>query len=152
MSVRKEIYEILSNKLNTLNYFQIIDIYKGQFNDENANNINVFPAVYISIGNISYEEAVLDFVEGVAQVDVFVFFKKFEDTSVGANNQADSLAILSIMDTIVDELQGSYGSFFTELSQVSEEDLSFTYGKPVFKVSFSTNIIKKVEGVNYILN
>ncbi|WP_442265884.1 hypothetical protein ACSIGC_16545 [Tenacibaculum sp. ZS6-P6] len=152
MSVRVEIFNELSSRLENMNFFQIIDIYKGQFSDEEANGITNFPAVYISISKIDYEEMTVDFIEGRAVVDVYVFFKQFNNTDILDKNKPSSLEILTIMDETVDKLHGATGSFFSELSQTGEEDLSFIYEKPAFKISFSTEIRKRVELGNYILN
>lgn len=152
MSVRVEIFNELSSRLDGMNFFQIIDIYKGQFSDEDANGISHFPAAYVSISRIDYEEMTVDFIEGRAVVDVYVFFRQFDNTDILDKNKPSSIDILNIMDEIVDELHGATGNFFSELSQTAEEDLSFIYGKPAFKVSFSTEIRKRVELDNYILN
>jgi len=152
MSVRIEIYETLSQKLADLNYFEIIDIYKGQFSDEEANRISHFPCTFVTINSIDYEETMFDLIEGTALIDVHVFFRQFSDTEVGSNEQEEALEILTIMDTVVDELQGTSGNFFSELSQVSEEDLSYIYLKPAFKVTFSTIIRKRIDNNNYLLN
>lgn len=151
MSVRIEIFESLSSKLKDMNFFKIIDIYKGQFSEEDANSISSYPAAYVSISNIEYEETTVDFVEGNATIDIYVFFRQFENTDILDKNKPSTLEMLKIMDDIVDELHGTSGKFFSELSQNAEEDLSFRYGKPAFRMSFSTGIVKRIEANNYTI-
>ncbi|SNR16525.1 hypothetical protein [Tenacibaculum jejuense] len=152
MSVRKEIYELVSTKLAALGTFNEIDLYKGQFDEESSDDLSSFPAAYISIGSISYEDMVLNVLEGSLLLDVYVFFEQNTDTKVGASNQELSLAILSTIDNVVESIQSTSGNFFTDLTQTAEEDLTPTYKRPVYKITFSTNIYKKVDAVNYILN
>ncbi|WP_299713632.1 hypothetical protein [uncultured Tenacibaculum sp.] len=152
MSVRKEIYQSVASKLDAIGTFTLIDLYKGQFDEEDSNGLNRFPAAYISIGSITYQDMVLDVLEGGLQLDVYIFFKQDADTEVGASNQETSLAILSTIDDVVEAIQKTSGNYFTDLTQIAEEDLTPTYKRPAYKVTFSTNIYKKVGITNYILN
>lgn len=151
MSVRKDVYNSIASELEALGKFNLVDLYKGQFDEENITNIPRYPAAFISINNIEYQDMSMDIQEGNLIVDVYVFFDRNDEISLEEPNRENSLEILTVLDDVVNALQKTYGEFFTSLSQITDQDLTPTYKNPSFKISFSSMVFKRLEMADYIL-
>ncbi len=151
MSVRKEIHNLISAKLETLDLYHWIDMYKGQMNNKESYPTG-FPCAFVSIGSIKYEDMTLGIKEGNLILDIYIFFEKGGDTFNSAADKENSLTILDTVDETIEELENFKGGLFTELSQNGEEDLTERYKRPAFKISFEATIYKRMKNNDYVLN
>lgn len=145
MSIRKLIHDPMATIVEQQT--QWTDVWKAQVG---ANDIKEkqypfnFPAGFISIGRIQWEDMTLNVQEGNVLIDVYLFFNKFGDTFEGATDKEDSFADIDVVETIADELQWLEGSPFKELTLVIEEDLAERYNRPGWKLTFKTIVYKQV--------
>ncbi|MFL0104964.1 hypothetical protein [Tenacibaculum maritimum] len=152
MSVRKELYNAVASKLSELKIFDWIDLYKGQLSNPNDNYPTGFPAAFISIGRINYEDMTMNVQEGEGVLELYIFFNKGGDTFEGAEDKETSLKILDTLDTVVNTVQWLQSEYFQELTQIGEEDLTQRYNRPAYKLSFSLLVYNRLKQPNYVLN
>lgn len=152
MSVRIEIYNKVSAKLKELDFMEWIDLFKGQMTNKNDSYPTGFPCSFVSIGRINYEDMTMGIKEGRLILDIYVFFNKGGDTFIGAEDKDTSLEILNQIDSVIETIEGLLGEFFTEINQSGEEDLTQSYQRPAYKLSFDTLIYKRIKKPDYVLN
>ena len=152
MSVRKEIYNTISAKLKELKIFDWIDLYKGQLTNKNDSYPTGFPAAFISIGRIKWDDMTMGIKEGNGLIKIYLFFNKGGDTFVDAKDKDDSLLILDTQDNVIEELEGIENNCFTPLSQTDEEDVTEGYQRPAYIITFETIAYKRIKKPNYVLN
>lgn len=151
MSTRKEVYNKISNKLSELNYFEWIDLFKGQITSKEDYPTG-FPCVFISIGTIQYENMTSAMREGKNQIEIYLFFEKGGDTFFTADDKNKSLEILDIVTSVSDNLAFLEGDCFTQLELTGEEDLTERYQRPAYKLSFTTLIYNINTTIGYVPN
>lgn len=146
MSLRKIIHDAIATKINAT-AVQWVDVWKAQVGSKDAKELQYpfpFPASFISIKRITWEDMTGDAKEGTVEIDVYLFFEKFGDTFEGATDKDDSFADIDLVETIADDLHWIEDSPFKELTQTAEEDLTDRYERPAHKLSFQTIVYKQV--------
>jgi len=153
MSIRKIIHDAIVGELNRevddVKVYDLkwIDMWKAQFgakDDKEKQYPYNFPAAFISVKNIAWIDEVIDNKTGTVTIDVWLVFNKFGDTFEGATDKDDSFAIIDLVESIADGLHWIEDSPFKELTQISEEDLTERYERPVYKLTFQTIVYKQV--------
>lgn len=163
MSVKKEIYLATSGKINELketakagssSTFKTIDLWKAQVGaGGNDKDSVVYPAAFVSIANIAWEDMTLNIQEGTARVSIYLFFSRHGDTFVGAKDLLDSLKILDIIQQVVEKIQWVYkDNFFTELTQTGDQDVTDRYKRPACILTFEAQAYNKLKLPNYVHN
>jgi len=150
MNVRKEIYKTLSPVINGITAIEWVDLWKAQMNRPKEHYPFGFPAVFIGINNISYQDMTLGTKEGRAQIDLYVFFDKYGDTFAGADDQDNSLLILDTLDEIVQTVEDTEGGLFTGLKLSGDEDVSTRYNRPAYILKFECLIYNPVKADEYV--
>lgn len=145
MSLRKIIHDAIAAKLDV--HTEWTDVWKAQVgvkdNKEKQYPFN-FPAGFVSIKRIVWQDMTLNAKEGTVDIEVFVFFNKFGDTFEGATDKDNSFADIDTVETIADDLHWLEDSPFKELTQTAEEDLTERYERPAWKLTFQTIVYKQV--------
>lgn len=145
MSIRKIIHDSIATVLNS--HTEWADVWKAQVGAKDTKEKQYpfnFPAGFVSIRNIQWEDMTLDVKEGNVLIDVYLFFNKFGDTFEGATDKDTSFEDIDVVETIADELHWIEESPFKELTQVNEEDMTERYERPAFKLTFKTIVYKQV--------
>jgi len=151
-SVRKELYNAITDKLKELNLYEWIDLDKAQVDRQKENYPFYFPAAFIRIRNIQYEDMTLDMQEAEATIDVLVFFDRYGDTFDGAVDRTESLNILDNLDVTIQKLQWEEVESFGIMTNTNDEDLTERYKRPAYKLTFKTIIYKCLNTDNYVFN
>ncbi len=151
MSVRKELYNALASKLEQVG-IKTVDLYKGQLSGANEDYPTNFPAGYISISNIKWEDMTMGAKEGNAFVKIYLFFNKGGDTFIGAADKEETLKILDTQEDVIEEIEGIEGNLFTPLSQTDEDDQTERYKRPTYIITFETLAYKRIKKLGYVLN
>ena len=148
MSIRKIIHDAVTTELNKPEYgLEWVDMFKGQFGAKDAKEKQYpynFPAGFVSVRNIAWVDEVNDNKTGTVTIDVWLVFNIFGDTFEGATDKDDSFTIIDTVENVADGLHWIEESPFKELTQISEEDLTEPYERPVFKLTFQTIVYKQV--------
>ncbi len=148
MSIRKIIHNAITTELNKDEYgLEWVDMWKAQFGAKDAKEKQYpynFPAAFVSIKNIVWEDEVNDNKTGAVSIDIWLIFEIFGDTFEGASDKDTSFEIIDTVEAVADGLHWIEESPFKELTQISEEDLTERYERPVFKLSFETLVYKQV--------
>ena len=150
MALRNDLYLAVSNKLDQLNRFEWIDLYKAQLDNKNEAYPTGFPCAFVSVSRIQYEDMTMNAQEGNAQVDVWLFFNKGGDTFMDAADKSHSLEVVDITDEVVRAIQWLEGDTFTPLQQTGDVDITEQFKRPAYKLSFTTETYTKLINPHYV--
>ena len=146
-SIRTVIYKAIKTKLKASNAYNMewIDIWKAQVGTSKEKKYPFnFPAAFISTRRINWSDMVGNVKEGTTQIEVFLFFDKYQDTFDGATDEDDSLLINDTVEQVANDLHWIETDPFKELTEVADEDLTTAYNRPAFKLTFETIIYKQI--------
>ena len=76
MSLRKEIHDLISGRLTAQAAYQLVDMWKAQITPTKSKLVEGFPAAFVSIGAINWQDMTLGVKEGAVTIDVYLFFNK----------------------------------------------------------------------------
>lgn len=153
--IRSKAYLTINEKLKELNTFKTSDLWKGQVTTSATIKSNpvVYPASFVSIGAIQWEDMTMNIQEGKLKIMLYLFFNKYGDTFDGASDQLDSLEILDTLNDVVEKTQWlSAENHFTELTQTNEQDVTERYGRPAYILTFEADCYNKLKLPNYVYN
>ena len=145
MSVRKKIHDPIAAQLTNMETFTMVDMWKAQLTPSKNSFKAGFPAAFISIGNIAWEDGINNAKEGSVTVNVYLFFDKYGDTFEGAIDKEESFSIMETMETAGEKIHWLEGEAFAEITQTAEVDLTERYGRPAYMLSFSTLVYKQIK-------
>ena len=149
-SVRKELYLAISERLNTLGIYHWIDLWKSQLDSSDHKYPFDFPAAFISIKDIDYEDMTLDVQEGMLAIEILLFFNRYGDTFHTAQDKNKSLDILDNIDKTQQAIQWLEGENFSKLTRRRESDVTDIYKRPAYSISFTSIIYYNLNTNSYV--
>ncbi|MEM8506226.1 MAG: hypothetical protein AAF717_00290 [Bacteroidota bacterium] len=153
MGVRKDIHLKVTATIQATNTQQWVDMWKNQINRQREAYPFNFPASFVSIRRIPWQDMQLNVKEGPMTLEVYVFFNKWRDTFEGAADQANSLDIIDVVETLANDLHFlEDDAIINDFTQVDEEDISIAYGRPGYRLVFTAHVRKQITPVPYVSN
>ena len=144
MSLRKEIHDLISARLTAQAVYEVVDMWKAQITPTKDNLVQGYPAAFISIGAINWQDMTLGVKECAVTIDVYLFFNKYGDTFDGATDREDSFAIIDTVEASAEAIHWLTDNDIMEITQTGETDLTERYGRPAFKLTFTTTAYKQI--------
>lgn len=137
----KDLYQELSEKLNTIEEVRWIDLWNSQvYNLENEHPFPA-PAIFLAFRGGATKDMGQKVQEVALQVDVFIFWETFLDTFKGAYNQADALKFLDTITAVNKILHGSSGEHYSSMRRVSFSPVDTMGAGNLFNVTYSCVLI-----------
>ncbi len=145
MTPRKELFIQIKKQLQTIGALELIDLYRGQFENPNSSYGNIWTAALIRIGRISYETMTEHIQEGKTSVDILFYCKDgWTDQHNTTADKEHGLLEIDVLDDITDKLQFLQGEQFKPLELTDEETEGLTAdGIMSYRLSFSTRIYRR---------
>lgn len=151
MNVRKEAYLTLVKKLEELNSYKTIDLWKSQVNNPKESNPIVYPAAFVSIEAINWNDGTLNIKEGELTLNIYLFYNRGSDTFSTATDLHSSLKILDDVQETINGLQWIYKeNCFTELTLTREQDVTERFKRPAFVLTFNANCFQTLKNPDYV--
>lgn len=145
MSVRKALHDPIADQLTKMGKFTMVDMWKAQITPSRNTFAPGFPAAFVSIGSIKWEDGNNNAKEGQTTINVYLFFDKYGDTFETAVDKEESFQIMETLETAAEKIHWLEGKVFTEMTQTDEADLTERYGRPAYMISFSTLVYKRIK-------
>ncbi len=145
MTPRKELFIKIKEQLQSIEALELIDLYRGQFENPNSSYGDIWTAALIRIGRISYETMTEHIQEGTASVDVLFYCKDgWTDQHNTTADDEHGLLEIDVLDEITDTLQFLQGEQFKPLELTEDDTEGLTAdGIMSYRVSFSTRIYRR---------
>lgn len=145
MTPRKEIYTTIKEQLNSIAKLELVDLYRGQFDNPEHNYPEIWTAALIQIGSINYETMTEHIQEGEATIDVLLYCKDgWADQHAGTADAESGLVEIDLLDEITDKLQFLKGKQFKPLQLTTEQTETQTAdGIMSYRLTFSTKIYRR---------
>ncbi len=145
MTPRKELFIKIKEQLQHIPKLELIDLYRGQFDNPTEHYLDIWTAALIRIGQISYETMTEHLQEGTATVDVLFYCKDgWADQHNGTADAEHGLIEIDILDEITDKLQFLKGEQFKPLELTEEDTEGLTAdGIMSYRLSFNTRIYRR---------
>lgn len=145
MTPRKELFIKIKQQLQSIQALELIDLYRGQFENPTEQYLTIWTAALIRIGSISYETMTEHLQEGTATVEVLFYCKDgWTDQHDGTADSEYGLLEIDVLDEITDKLQFLQGEQFKPLELTDEStEIQTADGIMSYKLSFSTRIYRR---------
>lgn len=140
MDASKEIFKTVTDALEALDVYEWVDLNKGQMARPQEHYPFGFPSAFVSTGRMRLEDMTHDLKEGDNIIEVLIAFDKYGDTFAGAVDQEESLVMLDTLAATAKALHWLTGETFEEITQTGREDLTERYGRPTYKLIYTTVI------------
>lgn len=122
MSVKGHTYKEISGFLKQeVEGLQFVDKYRGQLDDIN-NFVMPRPAVLISFGRFEWKTLNGNIKEGTGVIRFRTIVENYADSFTGSTNQDAALAFFQFNEDVHKALEGLSGSYFSQLSLLTDED------------------------------
>ena len=144
MSVRKAVHDAVAGQLELQSVYTMVDMWKAQITPTKNKFAPGFPAAFVSIKNIKWEDMTLDQKQGNVAIQIYLFFDKYGDTFEKATDKEKSFEIMDMMEESSEKIHWLQENIFSELTQTGEEDLTEQYGRPVYRLTFETLVYKQI--------
>lgn len=154
MKLRKELYLKISKQLEGVEKIQHVDLWKSQLPKKTSDNSYPFgfPAAFISIADIDWEDMTQAVQEGQVNVSIYIFFERGGDTFDTAIDKEQSLAVLDTITNIIDKVQWLSSDNFRPLCQNSEADVTSRFGRPAYMITFNTTGYNQLKTPHHVFN
>lgn len=150
--MRKELHNAFAAKLDSNAQVKWADMWKNQVTKARNKYPFNYPATFVSIRSVPWQDMTFNVKEGTATVDVYIFFDKYGDTFEGASDKANSLLMLDLLDTLANDLHWLTGESFGETTQIGEEDLTDRYDRPAHRLTFQCQVGKRITPTVHVSN
>jgi len=146
MTPRKELYIKTKLALIQIKQLELVDFFRGQFNEGKDTYPNIFTAALIRIGNIQYDTMTEHRQEGLATLDIILYCKDgWMDQHNTTADPEHGFMEIDLQDAIVEKLQFLKGEQFKPLQQTDDDTEEATpEGIMAFKSTFSTRIYRTI--------
>lgn len=144
MTPRKELFIKIKEALMTIPELELIDLDRGQMNDEKFPHL--FVATLINIKRIDWQTMTEQTQEGRSEVEITLYCRDgWMDQHQNTADPKNGLNEIDLLDKIAEKLQFLKGEQFRPLEQTSDETLSQSMdGIFAYSQHFSTMIYRKV--------
>lgn len=154
MTARKELFTAVSLALEKGGDFELIELYKQQFqNPENNPFGSIYTAAFIKISNLTYSTRTNQSQDGKGMVSIYITTKEgFSDQFSGTPDKDHGLAEIDLIDNTLEALQFLQGEAFTQFELISEaQEESPLPGLFIYRLDFETELYNELKP-NYVFN
>lgn len=146
MTPRKELFIKIKEALTTIPELELVDFFRGQFNDGKEQYPSIFTAALIKINRITYDTMTEHNQEGNTSIDVILYCKDgWMDQHNTTADPNHGFMEIDLQDAIVEKLQFLKGIQFKPLQQTEDDTEDASYdGIMSFKTTFSTRIYRRI--------
>ncbi len=146
MTPRKELYIKTKEALMTIPQLELVDFFRGQFNNGKENYPDIWTAALIRINNIRYDTMTEHNQEGETSIDVILYCKDgWMDQHNSTADPEHGFMEIDLQDAIVKKLQFLKGEQFQPLQQTDDDTEDANHeGVMSFKSTFTTRIYRKI--------
>lgn len=147
MTPRKELYLTIRDALKELETLELVDLYRGQFDNGKENYPDTWTGCLIRINRIRYESMVENKKEGLAEIDILFYFKDgWMDQHMNTTDPEGGLIEIDIIDLVEDKLEFLKGEKFKPLELVGEDNEDINEGGIMScKLSYETMVYKSAK-------
>lgn len=151
--MKKELHNAIAANVDAQPFVKWTDMWKNQVTKLRNKYPFNYPAAFISIRNIPWQDMTFNVKQGTATIDIYVFFDLWQDTFEGASDKNDSMAILDQLETVANDLHWLENDFIiSELTQIGEEDLTDRYERPAHRLTFACEVRKQITPAIHVSN
>jgi len=145
MTPKKELYIAIKEQLKTIAALELVDLYRGQFENGKDSYPTEYTCALIRINRIEYETMTQQKQEGTCSVDIILYCKDgWMDQHSKTKDPQHGLIEIDLQDAIVDKIQFLQGEKFKKLEQTDEETEDAVYDKAMsYRMGFTCNIYKR---------
>ena len=139
--MRSEIYKAIRDRLKEqLPALQFIDLQKGQFVQPAQNYPVPLPAALVNITPANWSNMEAGRQMGETTVSVSLYCDLVTDSFDGAEQEAETVAMLDMQDAVFDALEGFDGENFNPLNRTDEQAPQYGTRCVCYTINFKTVI------------
>lgn len=139
--MRSEVYKNIRDRLlEQLPMLQFVDLQKGQFVQPAQNYPIPLPAALVNITPTSWSNMEAGHQMGETTVSVSLYYDLVTDSFDGAEQEAETIAILDMQDAVFQALEGLAGEDFNPLNRTSEQPAQYGTRYVCYTTNFKTTI------------
>lgn len=146
MTPRKELFIKVKEALMTIPQLELVDFFRGQFNNGTDNYPDSWTAALIRINKIKYDTMTEHNQEGNTSIDVILYCKDgWMDQHNTTADPEHGFMEIDLQDAIVEKLQFLKGVQFKPLQQTDDDTEEVNHeGVMSFKSTFDTRVYRTI--------
>lgn len=146
MTPRKELFIEIQKALKTIKSIELVDLYRGQFENQKESYPTQFTCALIHIGTIDYESMVENCKQGLAEITIYLYIKDgWLDQHFNTSDNENGLIEIDLIDEVISKLEFLKGDNFKPLQLIQEDENDITDPNIMsFCIRFNSRIYRQI--------